>query len=348
MQLTQSFRRMLLGAVFLSGIAPCLGYYGATTNFTTWFNITEYPDEQTANVSTYLFEALQTAGDDLYSFFAHRCIQGQAYPELSDLSQADGFVEPTRAFDSVFFIGSSYVSSWIVDTGAGLVLIDTQDNPDEAARIVVPGLEYLGYSTSDIAAVIITHEHADHYGGARYLQDTYDLPVYASAAAWDGMANDSIAPAGLVPPRRNLTIADGQDLTVGNTTLHFVLTPGHTPGTLSFFFDVYDAGARHVAAVYGGGGVPSAADAKADQIASFGKFAEQAEARGADALIAPHQTQDNALYNFDLLRHRPYYTGGSTPANPFVLGNDAYLRYLKTMAFCVRIQAARLGQDLSI
>lgn len=349
---TRSFCSSSLAlAAFLSSIAPCLAGYGATTNFTTWFNVTEFPDEQAANVSTYMYEALNTAGDDLYTFAAHRCILGQKYPELSDLQQADGFVQPTRAFDSVFFIGSSYVSSWIIDTGDGLVLIDTQDNPEEAAGVVVPGLEYLGYSGSDIVAVIITHEHADHYGGAAYLQDTFGVPIYASAVAWDGMAADPIAPAGLVPPVRNMTIADGQDLTFGNTTFSFVLTPGHTPGSLSFFFDVYDAGEAHVAAVYGGGGIPANATAKDQQIASFAKFGDAAAARGADTLMAPHQTQDNALYNFDILRHRSAYVStnsSGTPKNPFVLGSEAYQRYLKTMALCVRIDAARLGQNLSV
>jgi glyoxylase-like metal-dependent hydrolase (beta-lactamase superfamily II) len=78
-------------------------------------------------------------------------------------------------------IGSAYVYSWIVDTGAGLVLIDTQDNPQEAREVVLAGLEYLGYSGTDVVAIIITHEHADHYGGAKYLQETFGIPIYATA-----------------------------------------------------------------------------------------------------------------------------------------------------------------------
>lgn len=327
---------------------PGLAGYGATTNFSEWFNVTEFPDERPDDVSNYLFQALQTAGKDLYTFFEHRCIQGQVYDELSDLEQADGFVQPARPFDSVFFIGSSYVSSWAIDTGAGLVLIDTQDNPQEATEVVLAGLEYFGYNGSDISAVIITHEHADHYGGARYLQETFDLPIYASAIAWDTMAADPIAPEGLIPPERNLTIEDGQVLSFGNTTFHFVSTPGHTPGTMSFFFDVYDQGVPHVAALFGGGGIPSNASARADQVASYEKFAVQAALQRADTLVANHQTQDKAIYNFDLLRHRPCAGATCDYQNPFVIGNEAYLRYLKTMALCVRVQAARDGQTLSV
>jgi hypothetical protein len=158
------------------------------------------------------------------------------------------------------------------------------------------------------------------------------------------MADDPIAPEGLVPPERNRTIEDGQYLTFGNTTFSFVTTPGHTPGAVSFFFDVYYHGAPHIAAKYGGGGVPSNASAREDQISSYAKFSTQAELQGADTLIANHQTQDKSLYNFDVLKHRP---STATDQNPFVIGNEAYLRYLKTMGLCVRLQSAREGMNLA-
>ncbi|KAI1867815.1 uncharacterized protein JN550_006956 [Neoarthrinium moseri] len=337
-----------LWLTLLSIVSPSLQGYGATSNFTEWFNVTEFPQEQPANVSLYLHQALRVAGPDIYPHFEHRCIRSQVYPELGNLAQADGFVTPIRPFDSLFFVGSAYVSSWAIDTGAGLLLIDTQDNPEEVQKVILPGLEYFGYSGSDIAAVIITHEHADHYGGARYLQDNFGTPIYASEKAWDGMANDTIAPKGLIPPTGNLTIEDGESLTIGNTTISFVSTPGHTPGTMSFFFPVYDLGASHLAAIYGGGGVPSKAEAKDEQITSFEKFSNRARELGADVLLAPHQTQDGSLWKFDLLRHRPCGPYNCDEANPFVIGNDAYLRYLKTMEICVRLQAARDGQFLSL
>ncbi|KAH6648821.1 beta-lactamase-like protein [Truncatella angustata] len=346
--LVSSVIRLAIYTTVLSLVDTAIATYAATTNFTEWYNVTDFPNEQAANVSRYVYEALKTAGKDLYPFFEHRCIRSQIYDKLGDLAQADGFVQPTQPFDSVFFVGSSYVSSWAIDTGAGLVLIDTQDNPQEAARVVLSGLEYFGYNGSEIAAVIITHEHADHYGGARFLQDTFGMPIYASSVAWDTMADDPIAPQGLVPPERNITIEDGQDLTIGNTTFSFIATPGHTPGTVSFFFNVYDHGSPHVAAIYGGGGVPSNASAKEEQIGSYEKFSNHAILRGADTLIANHQTQDKSLYNFDLLRHRPCGPSNCDEANPFVIGDEAYLRYLKTMALCVRVQAAREGQILSL
>ncbi|KAK8070608.1 hypothetical protein PG997_010811 [Apiospora hydei] len=315
----------------------------STANFTQWWNATEYPNEQAANVTKYMAQGLEIAGKDLHSYFVNRCIRNQVYPDLADGAQSLGFVKPHRPFDSVFFVGSGFVSSWAVDTGAGLVLIDTLDNPDEAREVLLPGLAHFGYNGSDIAAIIVTHEHGDHYGGARYLQDTFGTPVYALEACWDGMEVDPVKPQGLEIPKRNMTLVDGQDLTIGNTTIRVVATPGHTAGTLSLFLPVYDQGVRHVAGIYGGGGIPKAAAAKEQQIASFAKFAQAAPGAGADVLMSNHPGQDDALNNFDILDHR-----SSAGGNPFVIGTDAYVRYLQAMAVCVRIQAARLGDFLSV
>ncbi len=51
-----------------------------------------------------------------------------------------------------------------------------------------------------------------------------------------------------------MVIADGQKLTLGDTTLTFYLTPGHTPGTVSTLIPVKDGGRPHLVAEWGGTG----------------------------------------------------------------------------------------------
>jgi metallo-beta-lactamase class B len=48
------------------------------------------------------------------------------------------------------------------------------------------------------------------------------------------------------------TIADGEVIKLGNTSIKCVLSPGHTPGTMSFFFDATD-GERTLRVGYFGG-----------------------------------------------------------------------------------------------
>ncbi|KAI3391179.1 hypothetical protein diail_7784 [Diaporthe ilicicola] len=309
----------------------------AHAQFEDFFNITTFPNEQKENVTQWLNEARTLAGPDLYAYFAHRCILGGVYPELYSAAQLPGFVAPREVFDGFYFIGQSAVSAWAYDTGEGLVVFDSLKGAAQAEGILIPALETLGFTGNDIKHLIITHEHFDHYGGARWLQDNFNPITYASAAAWETLVQVEGGPV------QDKTIEDGEVLTVGNVTLNFYVTPGHTPGTVSSIFKIYDEGVEHTAGFYGGIGIPKNASAKDQQITSLNRFADLAREAGVDTLIANHQTQDRALYHFDLLEHRPEGAG-----HPFVIGADAFDRYLRVNGQCVRVQAARVGQFLEV
>lgn len=210
-----------------------------TTNFTSWDSPTLYPAEQSANVSRYLEQAFELSTPNFRHIFQNRCITKQVYEFLSSGASEPGWVEPYPAFDGVYFVGSTRVSAWAIDTGDGLILIDALDNADEAREIIIKGIQKFGFEGSDIKAVIVTHEHADHYGGARWLQETFDTPVYMSEIAWDALATDPANPGGLIePPARNLTLEDGVGVTIGNVTVIPITTPGHTAGTVGLLFPV--------------------------------------------------------------------------------------------------------------
>lgn len=313
-------------------------------DFSEWFPITEFPNAQADNLSYWQGQALRVAGTDLWADYAHRCVNiGQKYPELGSAAQSDGFVAPARPFDSVFFVGASSVSVWAIDTGDGLILIDSMWNAAEAEQIVIPGLQSFGYDGFDIKALIISHEHIDHYGGAAWLQKTYGMPLYASELAWAGMAKQT----GDIPTKDRV-LRDCDKFTVGNTTLRVYHTPGHSPGCLSFLIPLYDHGEKHIAGFYGGGGVPKTAEDKATQIESFQRFSRIAKKHGADVLLTNHQAQDHSLQHFDALANRKCKGKECSTPNPYVLGTERYVRWLKVMELCVRINAARIDQALSI
>jgi metallo-beta-lactamase class B len=322
------------GVLKLCSLSTALAV-GAEAQFQDFFNVTNFPNEQKENVTKWLNEARETAGPELSAYFGHRCILGQVYPQLSSATQLPGFIAPRKVFDNLYFIGQSAVSAWAYDTGDGLVVFDSLNDAAEAEGILVPALQQLGFAGTDIKHLIISHEHFDHYGGARWLQDTFHPATYASAAAWEGMVNVEGGPV------RDRTISEGDVITFGNVTFNFYVTPGHTPGSLSTIFKVYDDGVEHTAGFYGGTGIPSSAPAKDQQIASMNRFADLAEEANVDTLIANHQNQDRSLYHFDLLEHR---MDGSD--HPYVIGGDAFGRYLRMNAQCVRVKAARDGQFL--
>ena len=164
-------------------------------------------------------------------------------------------VEPTRLFENLYYLGFSGVGAWAIDTSEGLILIDTLHSPDDARDVLVPGLEKLGLDPTQIKYIIIGHGHNDHVGGASYLQETYGARILLSELDWE------LALAGESPdrprPERDMVVTDGQQLTLGDTTVTLALAPGHTPGTLAMLVPVKHLGRTHTALIFSGTQMPT-------------------------------------------------------------------------------------------
>ena len=164
--------------------------------------------------------------------------------------RSEWHAEPVKVFDNLYFVGQTEYSAWAVTTSAGIILVDALWDfsvEDE----VVGGLQTLGLDPRAIKYVIVSHGHADHAGGAGYLQRRFGAHVILSAADWDLLERDT---SPWPKPRRDLIATDGEKLTLGDTTLRLYLTPGHTPGTISTLIPVTDHGQRHLVAEWGGTG----------------------------------------------------------------------------------------------
>jgi metallo-beta-lactamase class B len=231
-----------------------------------------------------------------------------------------------RAFDQFYYLGTSVVSAWALNTSDGIILFDTLNNPEEATQYIEGGLRRVGLDPARIKYIVLTHGHADHFGGAKYLQEKYHAKVLMSGIDWDNVLRE--AAAGTLrapPPARDISITDGQQLTLGRTTISFHLTPGHTPGTVSTIIPVTDRGRPHVISFIGGTGLVGIKDLiKGGQILreSLAKFARVSLAAGADVVITCHPFLDDSWDKAKLVNE-----GKPGRTSPWVAGPDAVLRY---------------------
>src|SRR5690242_1978681 len=327
---------VLLAALLASLAATGLSQVDPLNEFA---NKTIFPQEQASNVTKYLTEAASLATDPrLYQYFMDQCIVQQVYPQL--FSMPSGFVAPFKAFDNFYFVGHTGVSAWAYDTGDGLLVIDALNNQDEIDAVMLPMLEELGFQGEDIKGVIITHEHLDHYGGAKYLQDRFGVKVYGSAPFWDAMA---ALPVNATPPApaKDETVSDGQEVTLGSVTITTVATPGHTLGTISLIFPLFENGETHVAGLSGGTGTPNNQTLRQMKVASQNRFADIASEKGVDVLLSNHQVADHAVQNADILAH-----SAPNATNPFVIGVESFSNYMRINAICSQVIAARQGMNL--
>ncbi|MES1255953.1 MAG: MBL fold metallo-hydrolase [Acidobacteriota bacterium] len=250
---------------------------------------------------------------------------------------------PAQVFDNLYVLATKSanggVSAWAIKTSAGIILIDaTYDYSVEA--IVDDGLRALGLNPADIKAVFVTHNHRDHVGGARYLQDRYQPHIYLAAADWDIVRkqNPTDDPSKPPVPRRDLDATDGQRYTLGDTTISVYVTPGHTPGTLSFLIPVTIKGVSHLAAFWGGTGISrqtGAADLALHSASAKRLDGIAAQAK-ADILLSNHDGFSEYFKRLDASRANP-----GAP-NPFVVGTDGVSRLLQAVQHCSQANIAAL------
>jgi metallo-beta-lactamase class B len=236
--------------------------------------------------------------------------------------------EPVKVFDNLYYVGMTEYSAWAVKTTDGIILLDTiydYSIEDEVAG----GLKKLGFDPATIKYALVSHGHVDHFGGAKYLQEHFGTKVLMSAADWEMIA----ASRNQNKPTRDMVVTDGQKLTLGDTTLTFTLTPGHTPGTVSTLIPVKDNGAPHLVAEWGGTGFnfPRAAETFRTYAASAEKFRSLAMKAGADTLISNHPNLDGSKTKMPALALRK-----PGDPHPYVIGKDAVAGYMTVAAECAK------------
>lgn len=275
--------------------------------------------------------AKDAARFDWVGVFARNCAAPRVGPAIGNYGTDPGreiwYAAPQKVFDNLYFLGTKFHTSWALTTSDGIVIIDTLYHYAVEPEIV-DGLKTLGLDPAQIKYVLITHGHSDHDEGAALLQERYGAHVALGAGDWELLDRARSIPGG--KPKKDLTITDGQKITLGTTTITAVSTPGHTPGDYGLIFNVTDRGRPITVAYASGTAFSSYTRSWFDGfIASQKKMADAAVAAGATVLISNHTAFDDAWTKARLAAWRP----ADTP-NPFEVGADAVRNYFTVLEEC--------------
>lgn len=267
---------------------------------------------------------------------------------------------PSWAFDNLAFIGDSFVGVWVLKTSEGLILFDAGTSEADARDNIVPGIRELGLDPADIRYVFVTHGHWDHYGGAAWLKEQSGARIGLGEADWDLM--EKLEPGSLArapyfgkdqedrpPPARDLVVEDGQIFTLGDAEVTLLITPGHSPGTLSALIPVRLGDETHVMSLLGGTAFPRSLEPEGfmggllqfEQ--SVERLRELSEEAGADGLINTHPFVDGSTRKLGEVA-----SAGEGADNPFVLGKDKVSRYYSMFLACLRAAKLRPMGPISV
>lgn len=322
--------------------------------------LAQAPNPNQSQITAHMLAARQAAGAEHRNTFINLCPvtppgagrggpgrgaaaggRGAGGPPATP-DRAGWYAPPFKVFDNLYWLGSRQFSSWAVTTSAGIIIIDTNFAYTTQAEII-DGLTKMGLNPKDIKYVLISHAHGDHDQGAADLQKLSGATVVMGEKDWDmtlARKNAATPYAGGIPEKGIAVGPNGHKLTLGDTTIDILLTPGHTDGTLSYVFPVKNGG-QTINAAYSGGTLTGAFGTNGarwdEYIASQKKIQDAARAANAQVILSNHSEYDGA-YTKARLISSPRQAGEN---HPFIVGNDTVLRYFTVMQECAA--AAKLA-----
>lgn len=168
--------------------------------------------------------------------------------------------EPFRIAGSLYYVGAENITSLLITSPAGHILIDA--GFEETAPQIAENVRRLGFRLEDVKILLSTHAHGDHAGGLARLKTLTGARVYAGAADTDLLARggrDDFAFGNslLFPPvSADQVVKDGDEVRLGDLVVRAHTTPGHTKGCISWSFTVDDGGQRRKVVMVGGTTAP--------------------------------------------------------------------------------------------
>ena len=171
-------------------------------------------------------------------------VYGQTYTPRSILTRNMGTPEdqmaqfpPHKIIGNIYYVGTRTLSSFLVMTPQGNILIDS--TYERNVPTIQKSVEQLGFKFSDIKILLGSHAHGDHQEGDALVKQLTGARVLAMAE--DVPALQAMKPGGKEHPIDKI-LHDGDEVTLGVTTLVAHLTPGHTRGCTTWTTKAQEGG----------------------------------------------------------------------------------------------------------
>jgi metallo-beta-lactamase class B len=160
-------------------------------------------------------------------------------------------VEPFKIIGNIYYVGASDVTSFLITTPQGHILIDA--GFAETVPQIKANITKLGFKLEDIKILLINHAHYDHCGGLAELKKLTGARLLASppdaAVLEDGGASDfrfGGDPAfSFAPVKVDELLKDGQEINLGDAVLKTYFTFGHTKGSTSWTTTAAENGKKY-------------------------------------------------------------------------------------------------------
>ena len=194
---------------------------------------------------------------------------------------------PHRVMGNIYYVSTETLAAFLITTPQGHILVNSMY--ERTVPVIRASVEQLGFKFTDIKIVLGSHAHADHMEGDALVKELTGAQVLAMAE--DVSALEAMRPGGKAHPIDRV-LHDGDQVTLGGTTLVGHLTPGHTKGCTTFTTKVQDAGKSYdlvIGCGFGSGGRPLVNNKDYPEVIDdFARTYKMARTLHADVFLGSH------------------------------------------------------------
>ncbi len=240
-------------------------------------------------------------------------------------------IPATQIFDDVWFVGNHYVGQYLIKTSDGLVQVDAANNANEVATFNHPAMLALGLGANfPLKAVLLTHGHGDHDGGANWLKTNVGTEVFLGSADAAGKV--------YAPTTIDSTDLSMRQMSIGGKSFWILPTPGHTNGSTSSVVEVQDHGKTVRVLTNGGQSMSSTSiPAVANYLDSIERTYAMVKALNVEGVMTPHIYWDG-----EGEKMREILASGRTNPSQHVYGHEAVVRQMVIARECSAAWLSRL------
>jgi metallo-beta-lactamase class B len=142
-----------------------------------------------------------------------------------------------KVIGNVYFVGSAELASFLITTPQGHILINSDF--EATVPVIRASVEKLGFKFTDIKILLGSHAHGDHMEGDAMVKELSGARVMAMEQDVPWLRKMT---PGNKPHPIDKILKDGEQVTLGGTTLVAHLTAGHTPGCTTWTTKVDENG----------------------------------------------------------------------------------------------------------
>src|SRR5438128_12389450 len=159
-------------------------------------------------------------------------------------------VPPDKVIGNIYYVGTKSLAAFLITTPQGHILVNS--TYERNVPTIQKSVEQLGFKFSDTRILVGNHAHGDHQEGDALVKQLTGAQVMAMAE--DVPALQAMKPGGKEHPIDKV-LHDGEEVTLGGTTLVAHLTPGHTRGCTTWTMKAQEGGKSYDVAIIGSMGV---------------------------------------------------------------------------------------------